>query len=805
MQSTQTSGLELEMLQNFFAQAPVGIAIVKGAEYTFEMVNENYVKLVNKPYNALVGKTLDEAFPELNNDFVKELLNGVMQSGKPFFGNEFPFTMKRFGKEEVAYFNFVYQPLRDDDDTVSGIMVVAYEVTEQVISRKRIEDAEERLRLAVEAGELAVYDYNLVTNKVVSSSRLFEICGLEIEQDFNHADFLAMIKPEDLPIRNKALEKAIRTGLLTYEVRLVWKDKSIHWIRVRGKVHYNEKKEPVRIVGTIMDITLQKTAGEELERKVEERANELKKKNEELQRQKEFAEAILDSSVSAIAVYDKETRLLSVNRSTVERLGLKKEDILNRKFTDIFPVAKDTQMEHDLLRALNGERLHNKVYRSPISGTYFENFLIPLKDEQGNVYAALTIGRDITELIEASNKLQQSNLELLNLNQQLEKEIEQRKLAEEQLRIKNQQLIEAQELAKIGSWEWDVAENKVIWSEGTYRVYEIDTSEQLTYEKFLECVHPDDRDFVGEKIKAAFETKKFNEFYHRIITPFGNVKTIHARGDIVLDEAGNITKMIGTGQDVTLEKKIESDIISKSSELEYMNSQLQKFAYIASHDLQEPLRKITTFSDFLRSNEFDETVSKKYLEKINSSAKRLSTLIKDVLHYSRLSRTDELFSEIDLNEVLAIVKNDFELLIAEKNIVIESDDLPVIKGIPTQIMQLFSNLIGNAIKFCDTTPVINIHCKFITAGEIKNFVTPDSSAPFLELIFKDNGIGFEQEYAEQIFDIFQRLNSNHQYSGTGIGLALCKKIVENHKGYITAESEPNKGSAFKVYLPFNQA
>ena|GEM_PF-5274552 len=801
MQSTQTSGLEFEMLQNFFAQAPVGIAIVKGAEYTFEMVNENYVKLVNKSYNALIGKTLDEAFPELNNEVVKELLNGVMQSGKPFFGNEFPFTMKRFGKEEIAYFNFVYQPLRDDDDAVNGIMVVAYEVTEQVISRKRIEDAEERLRLAVEAGELAIYDYNLVTGKVVSSPRLFEICGFEISSNFNHADFLAMIKPEDLPIRNKAFEKAIKTGLLMYEVRITWSDKSTHWIRVRGKVHYNEKGEAVRVVGTIMDITLQKTAGEELEKKVEERASELKKKNEELQRQKEFAEVILDSSVSAIAVYDKEAKLVSVNKIACELYNVRKDEVLNRKLIDIFPAAKGTQAEHDINKALSGEAVHNKVYYSFLAKRYFENFFIPLKDEHGEVYAILSIGRDITELIEASNKLQQSHDELLNLNQQLEKEIEQRRLAEEQLRIKNQQLIEAQELAKIGSWEWDVGKNKVAWSQGMYRVYEMDTSEELTYEIFLKNVHPDDREFVAEKIKTAFETKKFNEFYHRIITPAGNIKTIHARGDIVLDEAGNITKMIGTGQDVTLEKKIEADLISKSSELEYMNNQLQKFAYIASHDLQEPLRKITTFSEFLRSNEFEETVSKKYLDKINSSARRLSVLIKDVLNYSRLSKADELFAEIDLNEVLIMVKNDYELLINEKNVVIESDDLPVIKGIPTQVAQLFSNLIGNAIKFCDATPVIEIRSNITTGGEIKNFITADSSASFLELIFKDNGIGFEQEYAEQIFDIFQRLNSSHQYSGTGIGLALCKKIVENHKGYIAAESELHKGSTFKVYLP----
>lgn len=802
MQQIHAIHLELEMLQNFFSQAPVGIAISRGADFTYEMANDYYLKLVNKPYEAIVGKTLDEAFPELNNDFVKELLNSVIKSGQPFYGNEFPFNMKRFGKEEIAYFNFVYQPLRDGgDDTVNGIMVVAYEVTELVTARKKIEDAEERLRLAVDAGELAIYDLNLVTGDVVSSPRFYEICGLDPSETITHTTFLNMIKPGDLPIRNKALEEALKTGLLMYEVRIIWKNGSIHWIRVRGKVHYNDNRKPVRIVGTVADITLQKIRREELEKKVEERANELKRKNEELQQQKEFVETILDSSVSAMAVYDKDMRLLSINRSICELLGLNKKDILNKRFDHVFPAAVNTQAEYDLRRALQGETVHNKMYLSPVSNRYFENFVVPLKDNDNSVYAALVIGRDITENIKASEKLQEFNEELLRVNDQLEKEIEQRKLAEEELKIKNQQLLEAQALAKMGSWEWDVLSNTITWSKGMFYVYEIDPSEQLTYEKYLSLLHPEDREVVANNITTAFQTKQFKSFFHRIITPGGNVKTLHGRGDVVLNEAGEVIKMIGTGQDVTEEKKNEENLMAKTAELEYVNTELEKFAYIASHDLQEPLRKIQTFSDLVRSGKCDDATSQKYLDKINGAAKRMSALIKDVLNYSRLSKADELFSRTDLNNIIEMVKSDFELLIAEKKAEIRSDSLPVIKGIPAQLSQLFSNLISNSLKFCDKSPVITICCNYLLQNKIKEKFIKAPASRYVEIIFRDNGIGFEQEYAEQIFNIFQRLNTHSSYTGTGIGLAICKKIAENHKGFIIAESESGRGAIFKVYLP----
>jgi signal transduction histidine kinase len=239
----------------------------------------------------------------------------------------------------------------------------------------------------------------------------------------------------------------------------------------------------------------------------------------------------------------------------------------------------------------------------------------------------------------------------------------------------------------------------------------------------------------------------------------------------------------------------------KVSELNKSNHDLEQFAYIASHDLQEPLRKIRNFSDLLEKNIHDEDKTRKYISKIDMASSRMLLLIKDVLNYSRLSKADKTFINISLQETLNNVKLDMELLIEEKDAVIKSTGLPVIIGIPLQLYQLFFNLISNSLKFSIAKPVISITCRDIPADEIKKNTPLQTTVPHIELLFKDNGIGFEQKYAKQIFTIFKRLNSKDAYTGTGIGLALCKKIVDNHNGLISVTSEVGKGTLFSVILP----
>lgn len=241
-----------------------------------------------------------------------------------------------------------------------------------------------------------------------------------------------------------------------------------------------------------------------------------------------------------------------------------------------------------------------------------------------------------------------------------------------------------------------------------------------------------------------------------------------------------------------------------NSELLKSNRDLEQFAYVASHDLQEPLRKIQTFTQLMGDNLDNAEQLKKYHGKINQSSGRMKQLIQDMLNFSRISNSEEAFIDTDLNEVLENLIIDFELLLREKDAVIHYPHLPTVQGIPLQLSQLFANIINNSLKYTERKPVIDITCKVLTAEELIAYPKLTKDRTYFQIEFRDNGIGFEEQYSEQIFAIFQRLHGKQTYSGTGIGLALCKKIVENHHGIIFAKGEPTEGAVFTIILPDKQ-
>lgn len=253
--------------------------------------------------------------------------------------------------------------------------------------------------------------------------------------------------------------------------------------------------------------------------------------------------------------------------------------------------------------------------------------------------------------------------------------------------------------------------------------------------------------------------------------------------------------------DITVRKKTEDEIHRKKEELEQItrdlmisNAELENFAYISSHDLQEPLRKIRAFGDRLQITDQDNLSEqgKDYLNRMLNAAERMQVLISDLLTFSRLTTRAQPFQEVDLSEILKGVLSDLEVAIENNNVKIDFDQLPAIEAEPTQIRQLFQNIISNAIKFRHKhiDPEISIKTSEVT---IKNM-------PAIEIIIQDNGIGFDNKYADRIFNIFQRLEGK-KYEGSGIGLAICKKIVLMHDGQISVSSRINEGTAFTITLP----
>ena len=271
----------------------------------------------------------------------------------------------------------------------------------------------------------------------------------------------------------------------------------------------------------------------------------------------------------------------------------------------------------------------------------------------------------------------------------------------------------------------------------------------------------------------------------------------------LVDKDGIVYRVLLIGHDITEISHANERLKMVNEEIEKSNHDLEQFAYVASHDLQEPLRKIQTFSQLLEKKLDDKETVRLYISKIISSAARMTDLIKAVLDYSRLSNEKGQFEYVDLNEVVDNIRTDLEVTIQEKAVEIKAGQLPTIWANQLQMNQLFLNLISNSIKFSARPPEIIISSRYRSANEVKAISNIDFAGPAVELIFQDNGIGFEQAYADKIFTVFQRLHGKQEYPGTGIGLALCKKIINNHHGAISVSSSPGEGTTFNILLPGN--
>lgn len=377
------------------------------------------------------------------------------------------------------------------------------------------------------------------------------------------------------------------------------------------------------------------------------------------------------------------------------------------------------------------------------------------------------------------------------------------KKSNDELLITNESIKHAEIIGLFCISQWDLVTNKLTYSDNLYRLLGCEPqSFEPNVENYLKFVHPDDRYIVAKAAESAIKQSKIYPRYYRIIRNDGETRYFMSMGKLISDNDNKIH--IGIIKDITEYHLSNIALEGRNHELEQSIKELESFNRVASHDLQEPLRIIQTFIS--RITEKDKAnlsnTGKEYLSKIDSSAKRMRNLIDDLILFSRTNKSEKVFDKTDLNVLLENAKQELAQNIQEKNAVIQSVQLPILNVIAFQIQQLLVNLIGNALKYSkpDIFPLIKIDCKKLEAKHYPDFIT-DTDKKYYKITISDNGMGFDQEYAEKIFTLFYRLHQKFNYPGSGIGLSICKKIIENHNGFLIAEGKPDIGATFIVYLP----
>lgn len=453
------------------------------------------------------------------------------------------------------------------------------------------------------------------------------------------------------------------------------------------------------------------------------------------------------------------------------------EEVKNKKISEVYPLIFNSDIFERLVAAVeNGKPTE---YETPFDDGnkthWFHGTAIKLGDG-----VTVTV-RDITEKKEREN-------EIIELN--------------EELTIHNSILIDAERIGKSGSFFWYLGEDVAVMSDNFYTMLGYEPNEfEFSFERFREFIHPEDME-AYLKDEKAIKGLGIQENIYRVITKHGEIKHFKANGQFIFKNGKKV--MIGVVQDVTQSILVEEMLLKTNLDLKNSNSELESFSRVASHDLQEPLRKIQLF--ILRIEELDgETLSdksKEYFQRVISAVKRMQSLIENLLAFSRIDSSTTNFEKIDLNQILLKIMDDLATTIHDTDAKVISNTLPTVNGVVFQMEQLFTNLVSNALKYRNSNqaPKIQITYSRIETSDLhEKFMT--TARFYHKISIVDNGIGFDSQHAEKIFEVFQRLHQKTDYSGTGIGLAICRKIVDNHNGFIHAKGDIGVGSEFIIYLP----
>lgn len=623
------------------------------------------------------------------------------------------------------------------------------------------------------------------------------------QKDLLQSNFRDNTYPDDL-VADQVYSEQLLSGKINtcqFEKRYIHKEGHIVWALLSVAIVRDAQEQPMYFIAQMQDISARRQAeqvlrstNDQLEEVVKERTAKLEQASTQLKESEVQYQDLYDNAPDMyVSASVKSQEIVRCNQTLINELGYSKREVLGRSILSMYHPDCLPQVEQVFQRFVEtGEVKDAQLVLQRKDGRPLDVSLNvrAIRDEAGNILYSRSSWRDITKRKRLERRLLQAKTEL-------EKRVQERT---QQLQTTNQLLQQSRERLNLALqasgdawWHWNLATDEHEWSSQSstmlgYAEDELEPS-YFTWEKL---VHPEDLPWVVEKLNAYLEDATTSyAFDYRMRTKSGEWKWIANLGKVVeRDEQGQPLRMAGMNHDISDRKRAEQELQQLNTQLLRSNQELSQFAYVASHDLQEPLRKIRNFTELLAQRyqgELDEA-GDRYIRYITDGAVRMQELISDLLSYSRVGRTALNIQSINLETTLQEVKSDLEIAIKDKKAVITAGTLPTVSADPTQMKQLLQNLISNAVKYCqDDVPTVRI------------WATQTDGTWTISV--KDNGIGIDPQFSERIFVIFQRLHNKSTYSGTGIGLAICKKIVECYGGQIWVESQEGRGSTFSFTLP----
>ena len=637
--------------------------------------------------------------------------------------------------------------------------------------------------------------WDLRNDELIWSDELYHMYELTPGSKIDREKIGSYNHPEDKQLVLDKMRQSLETGKdQDFYYRIILPGNREKTLHAKGQVLIANNK-PAQFFGTLQDVTEQKNF------------------EKELKEQQTFIQKIADVTPSLIAAYNIHTgQYVFINKALKKLLGYDPEDVLMKGVNFFIDVMHPDDLQPLMEKNAKVIALANQPDH-PNDSEFIAEFQYRLRNRRGEYRWFHTYGtifsRNSKDEVEYVLNISMDITEQHLLAEQLEEEKIIAETKSEELRRSEERyhhmISEVEDYAILLLDKDGIVKN---WNKGAEKIKGY-KAEEIIGKSFRTFYTKEDlaSDRPDRLLKQAVETGKASDEGWRVRKDgqrfWGNI-TITA----LHDENNNIIGFTKLTRDLTERKFAEDKIYEyakqleqKNEELKRTNKELESFNYVASHDLQEPLRKIQVFSNAILSSEINNLSEKgkEYFSRMHSAANRMRRLIEDLLAFSRATVANAEFEYCDLNSMLQEVLSTLKFSIEETHAIIESEKLPVANVIPFQFRQVLQNLISNAIKYRkqEVAPVITI-----TSEKVREkFSGEKIPREYIKLSISDNGIGFEQQHAERIFELFQRLHTKDEYPGTGIGLAICKKIIQNHNGVIKANAEPGKGAAFDIYLP----